>query len=263
MAKIRLLWNNLIDVAALAASSEAAGFEVENVVDERFLKAWRSAGVDESVVIDLSALATLDKSVRAWAIRYHNLVLASGDQYKIQGSAGDLSGSGSPGVGEVDDDFTPTPDIVVGFFDAVKDFDFWKFILDSSGSKGAGEYQRIGRLFLGNYFEPTFDVTSKAISEVDDSEILASRQGQEFANIVAPYETIAYAWEALPAADIATMKTIYQTIGQHTPFFICEDAATLAGAYTVTRYVKNIEPWTFSPVTNGWGSVVIRVKTER
>lgn len=263
MAKIRLLWDNLIDVAALAASSEASGYEIENVVDERFLKAWRSTGIDESVVIDLSAATILDKSVRAWAIKYHNLVLASGDQYKIQGSDGDLSGSGTPGVGEVDDVFIPTPEITIGFFDAVKDFDFWKFILDSSVSKGAGEYQRIGRLFLGNYFEPTFDVTSHAVSEVDDSEVLASRQGQEFANIVTPYEIVTYTWDALPAADIAAMKTIYQKIGRHTPFFICENAGDPAGAYTGTRYVKNLDPWVFSPVIHGWGSAVIRVKTER
>ncbi|MBE3109977.1 MAG: hypothetical protein IMZ46_05595, partial [Acidobacteria bacterium] len=90
-----------------------------------------------------------------------------------------------------------------------------------------------------------------------------TRQGQDYANIVTPYEIVTYVWQMLPAADIVKMKEIYRTVGRHKPFFVCEDADEPGGAFTVTRYVKNIESWVFSPIVHGWGSVAVRVKTER
>lgn len=265
MSNLRFLWNNLIDVAALSASSEDPEFPIENIANELFLKPWRSSGIDEEICVDLSASGIPDRSVRAWAIKYHNLDFLSGDDYAIQGSDVDLCASGGvPVSGDVDDPFVPTPEIIIGFFDTVQDFDFWRFILSSVASKASGEYQRIGRIFLGNYFEPKYDISiPPEVVEVDDSEILQSRQGQEYANIITRYEIVSYLWKALPEADIAQMKTIFQAIGKHKPFFICEDADQSGGAYTVTRYVKNIESWAFSPIVRGWGSVLVRVKTER
>lgn len=267
MAKLRFLWNNLVDDvdAVVLASSEEPEFLVENVQHELFLKHWRSLGIDESLCVDLSGLASgLSKDVRAWAIKYHNFDPASGDEYKIQGSDNDLCGSGTPASGDVDDDIVPTEEIAVGFFNSVKAFDFWRFILDSSVSKGSGGYQRIGRLFLGDYFEPKFDVTiTPEVIEADDSDLVSTRQGQDYANVITQYEIVTYVWRILPAADIAKMKEIYRTVGRHKPFFVCEDADAPSGAFTVTRYVKNIEPWVFGPVVHGWGSVIVRVKTER
>lgn len=262
MAKIRFLWDNLVDLAVLSASSEASEFPVEHLAHELFLKAWRATGIDESVALDLTAITT--KAVRAWAIKYHNLELASGDEYKIQGSDTDLTGAGVPGLGDTDEAFVPTDDIIIGFFAAARSFNYWRFILDSSGSKGSGDYQRVGRIFVGDYFEPTYNVSiAPQVVMMDDSSILATRQGQDYSNIVTPYEVVTYTWDMLPAADVEVMKAIYQEVGRHKPFFICEDPGAAAGAYTKTRYVKATEPWEFRPVIHGWYSVTIKVKTER
>lgn len=267
MAKLRFLWNNLVDDvdAVVLASSEEAEFPAENVQHELFLKDWRSLGFDESLCVDLSGLASdSSKDVRAWVIKYHNLDLSSGDDYRIQGSDNDLCGSGTPASGDVDDAFVPTEEVIVGFFASVQNFDYWRFVLDSSGSKGSGDYQRVGRIFLGDYFEPSYRVTiTPEVVEADDSDIVASRQGQEYANIITPYEIVTYVWRVLPAADIEKMKEIFRAVGRHKPFFVCEDADEAGGAFTVTRYVKNIENWVFGPVVRGWGSVAVRVKTER
>lgn len=265
MTNVRFLWDNLVDVGTVDASSEEIGFEAYNVQNELFLKHWRSQGwAGEWLCVDLSASGILDRSVRAFAIKYHNLELASGDDYRILGSDGDLCGSGMPASGEFDQAFDPTEDVIIEFFATAQDFLFWKVLLDSAGSKGSGEYQKIGRLFLGDYFEPTYDVTTPPeVSEADDSDIVSSRQGQDYANVIEPYEFITYNWKALPASDIAALKRMFRAVGRHKPFFICEDADQSGGAYTVTRYVKNIEAWTFGPVTRGYASVSIRVKTER
>ena len=45
MKNVRFLWDNLIDVADLLASSEEAEFPIENIAHELFLKAWRSTGI--------------------------------------------------------------------------------------------------------------------------------------------------------------------------------------------------------------------------
>lgn len=263
--KLRFMWNNLVDQAALTASTADPEFPVTNLANELFLKPWRSTGfADEKAVANLSALASADRQVRAWAIKYHNLDYASGDDYKIQGSDNDLAGAGNPAGGDVNDVFTPTPDITIGFFPTAKDFDYWRLVLKSPGSKAGAEYQRIGRWFLGDYFEPTYDVSRPPDRQIiDDSGILRTRQGQEYVNAVTPYEVFTYVWNALPASDIASLKAIYQAVGESLPYFICEDATNAATAYASSCYVKNIEPWTFSPVVHGWGSLVVRVKTER
>jgi hypothetical protein len=264
MAHLRFLWDNLVDKGVVDASSEDVEFPAENVQHELFLKHWRAAGIAEWLCVDLSSSGILDKAVRAWAIKYHNLDFVSGDDYRIQASAADLCGSGVPGSGELDDPFVPTEEIIVGFFASPQTYDSWKFVLDSSGSKGSGEYQRIGRLFLGDYFEPAYEVTiTPEVIEADDSDLLASRQGQEYANVITQYEIVTYVWRILPASDIAKMKAIFREVGRHKSFFVCEDADQSGGAYTVTRYVKNIESWAFGPVVHGWGSVAVRVKTER
>lgn len=264
MANLRFLWNNLVDQGVLTASSEDAEFPAVNIQNELYLKAWRSAGISESLCLDLSASGIVSRAVRAWAIKYHNLAFVSGDDYRVQASDADICGSGAPGSGDLDEAFTPTPDVSIGFFPAVQNFDFWKFVLDSSGSKVGGEYQRIGRIFLGDYFEPAYDITiPPEVVECDDSEVLASRQGQEVVNIVTQYQIVRYFWKALPASDVASLKAIFQAVGRHKPFFICEDADQSGGADLVTRYVKNLESWAFGPVVKGWASLSVRVKTER
>ncbi len=263
--KLRFLWNNLIDQAVLTASSADAEFPVANVAHDLFLKAWRSTGfATESVVANLSALASASRQVRAWAVKYHNLVYAAGDSYKIQGSDNDLAGVGDPGGGDVDLSFTPTTEMIVGFFSAAKDFDYWRWILNSPASKSAGEYQRVGRIFLGDYFQPTFDVTvAPEAQPIDPSELLKTHQGQEYANLVTQYEILTYLWDMLPDSDVASFKTMFQAVGKSKPFFICENANAVGGAYTVTRYVKFYEDPIYRPVINGWKSVSVRVKTER
>lgn len=280
MAHIRFLWDNLIDdpLAALVASSENAEFPVENIQHELFLKHWRSesGNPDTEICVDLSSLPVSGRDVRAWVIKNHNLDAAD---CEVQASnTDDLCGSGSgfgsgawsgSGYGsghghpEWDSD-CPEDDPVAGFFATPQNFNYWKFVLYGAG---VDTYDKIGRIFLGDYFEPSYDTTiPPEVTEADDSEILPSRQGQEYVNIVTQYEIVTYVWKALPASDIATMKEIFQSVGRHKSFFIHEsDVGTscLSPACSITRYVKNIESWIFEPVIHGWGSVIVRVKTER
>jgi hypothetical protein len=76
-----------------------------------------------------------------------------------------------------------------------------------------------------------------------------------------PYKHITYSWNALPAADIVTLKTIFAAVGLHHPYFVCEDEADIAGS---VRYVRNVAPWTYTPVRgDDYYAVTIEVETER
>jgi len=266
--KFRILWDNKFDIAALDASSEWSKFPVENIQHDWFLKHWRSAigGIDEYICIDLSDSGIIDRDIRAWVIKSHNLDFATGDAYAIQGSDTDICGSIlTPESGELDEPFTPTDDIIVGFFDdcpaPAQNFLFWKIVLDSSGSKGAGDYQWIGRIFLGDYFQPRYRPTAyPETTDIDPSTILMSMAGQKQANVITQYQRIRYRWGALPAYDVADLKAIFAAVGKHTPYFICWDSDAAA---TTTYYVRNVSDWTYTPIGNGCYAVEIEVETER
>jgi hypothetical protein len=256
MGDFRILWDNKFDAATLASNSEAAGFDVERLQHEWFLKSWRSAGLS-NVTVDAN-LGT-PEDIKAFFAYYHNLRV--GASLKIQ--ADDDSGYGSLGL---DDTIAITAamaslGIVGKFWGTAQAYRYWRQLISDDASGHSQGYIREGRVFLGDYFQPAHRPSvQEEPTDVDPSVIIASLGGQEQANILTPYRRIVYTWEALPESDITILKTIFALVGRSMPYFIIEDSAD---PINTLRYVKNIADWTYGPVVNGWRSLTIEVKTER
>jgi len=254
--KFRILWDNAFDSATLTASSEAAGLPVENLQHDWVTRCWRSTGLSaETIDADLGAA----EDIKAFFIYSHNV--RAGASFAIQ--ADDDSAYGSLAV---DDTIVITADMVtyntIGkFWSAAQSYRYWRQLITDDASGHPDGYISEGRVFLGGYFEPSYRPSIyPEIDDIDPSVVLQSLTGQKSANVIAPYKRIRYSWGALPASDIATLKTIFAALGRHSAYFICEDSDN---PITTTRYVRNVSDFSYVPAGGGYYAVTIEVETER
>jgi hypothetical protein len=249
------MWDNKFDAATLAASTAASGFPATNLQHEMHLKAWRSTVVTSTT---LDADLTAAQDIKAFFAYYNNN--QAGQSFKIQ--ADNNSDYSSLAV---DDTITITAAMVAAgiigkFWTAAQSFQYWRELMVDAAPN---TYIRQGRIFLGGYFQPTYNVGKgyPVIQDIDPSQILQASGGQKQANILTSYKHVIYSWNALPASDIVTLKTIFAAVGLHHPYFICEDETDIAGS---TRYVRNVTPWVYVPVRgDDYYAVTIEVETER
>jgi len=253
----RIMWDNKFDAATLAASSAATGFPVANLKHETHPKAWRSTVVTSTTV---DANLTAPQDIKAFFAFYNNLQAHATSSFNIQ--ADNNSDYSSLAV---NDEIEITAAMVASgmlgkFWTTNQTFQYWReLMVDASPNT----YIRQGRIFLGGYFQTAYNVGAgfPVIQDIDPSMILQSPNGQKQANVLTPYKHITYSWNALPAADIVTLKTIFTAVGLHHPYFVCEDEADIAGS---VRYVRNVAPWTYTPVRgDDYYAVTIEVETER
>lgn len=256
MGKFRILWDNKFDLATLLASSEAAGFPVENIQHDWFLKHWEATGLTaETVDANLGDLF----NVKAFFAYYHNIRETA--SFSIQ--ADDDPAYGSLGV---DDAIVITPDMVaydlIGkFWTSAQAFQYWRQLITDADTGHPDGFIREGRAFLGDYFEPAYNVTEMPdVTDVDPSGQIESLGGQKQANILTPYQRIVYKWEMLPESDVTILKQIFILAGRIKPIWICEDSDD---PITKTRYVRAVTDWKYTPKTHGWYAVQVEVETER
>jgi hypothetical protein len=256
--KFRILWDNKFDIpATLDASTEAVGFPVENLQHDWFLKHWRSTDLTaETIDADIISVAY---DIKAFFVYSHNIRTTA--DFHIQ--ADDTAGYGSL---TVDDDIPITADMVIynligKFWASAQTWQYWRQLITDDDSGHPDGYIREGRVFLGDYFEPTYRPTTfPETTDIDPSTILASLTGQKQANVITPYRRIRYRWSALPADDVVSLKTIFAVIGKHSPYFICWDSDD---PIKTTHYIRNVSDWLYSPIGNDYYSVEIEVETER
>jgi hypothetical protein len=147
------------------------------------------------------------------------------------------------------------------FWSAAQSYRYWRQLITDDASGHPDGYISEGRVFLGGYFEPSYRPSIyPEIDDIDPSVVLQSLTGQKSANVIAPYKRIRYSWGALPASDIATLKTIFAALGRHSAYFICEDSDN---PITTTRYVRNVSDFNYVPAGGGYYAVTIEVETER
>lgn len=255
MGYFRVLWDNKADAAVLAASSEAAGFGVERIQHEWFLKAWRSTGLSAETV-DADLLAAED--VKAFFAYYINL--RQGASFKIQADADPAYGSL-----DVDDAIAVTADMeeygIVGkFWATAQAFRYWRQLISDDASAHPQGYIREGRAFLGDYFQPSERPSIPVKPQpVDPSVTLTSLGGQKSANLLAKYERHEFQWTLLPPAEIQTLREIFAVVGFSKPIFIIQDSEDPIGTLLYCRIV-DIE---FIPDGTSWYGVRLVVEAER
>lgn len=238
MQKIRFLYNNLWDASTttLTSSGDAPGFPASNTQHRWHTRAWRSTTLTaEWLKVNLTT-----PSVRALVIKYHNIAIA-GTSLRIQADADDASwGGGGPTLNTA---LTVTADQVVLFWSAAQTFPWWRILATGAAPE---TYVRIGRVFLGNYFEPTYDIGEAYVKRlIDPSDLRYTTGGQLSAYQKTQYVELAYEFPRVTSSDKATFEAMFAAVGLYKPYFICHDAD--AGT-TVTYYVQNISNWEFGHI---------------
>lgn len=167
MGRIRFAWNNLIDYPAsgMTATSSADGFPVGNLRHPFRTRQWKTAvgsGV-EHIVFDFGLLSgdfgsgyyssggygsppaeISPQAVSAVFVLDHNFTETV--DCRIQGN--DADSWGSPAVDEA---VAYDPGVMVKFF-TEGTYRYWRLAVDDS--VGGNTQIRIGRLFIGTYFQP-------------------------------------------------------------------------------------------------------------
>lgn len=256
MGDFRILWDNKFDPATLAASEEAAGFDVERIQFEQFLKAWRSTGLS-AVTVDANLGAAED--IKAFFAYYVNL--REGASFKIQADADPAYGSL-----DVDDTIAITADMesfgIIGkFWTAAQAYRYWRQLISDDASGHPLGYIYEGRAFLGDYFQPSYRPSVYAVlQDIDPSTILVSLGGQKTTNILSQYQRYEFQWSNLPPADIDALRAIFASVGVHKAIFIVMDSDDPIGTLL---YAKIAEPIEYIPDPSGYYGVRLVMETER
>ena len=126
------------------------------------------------------------------------------------------------------------------FWTTAQNFRYWRItIADASNTD---TYVKIGRVFLGSYFSPTYDVSSYAMQIADPSEIGLSVGGQLSVAARTHYKAWTYQFTFIPESDKDTFETIFAEVGFSNPYFIVENVYDSAS----TRYARNTSPFNFN-----------------
>jgi hypothetical protein len=242
MAKMRFLWNNLTDGTGvvLTSSSAAAEWPLANLATiwPRFYHRTSSLGAPDFWAWDLLAGA----SIRYAVLWNHNFTAAA---------TAKLQGDNHPNFGSLDHDITLTygthwnDDILVYAFPAPSTAcRYWRIIVTDAANPDG--YVRAGRAFLGNYFEPRYSFAKQSPVFSDPSVVGYSSAGNMNALRREPYAGWSYEFSGVTAADAATFRTMYESVGCHAPFFLVSDRAS---PLTKTEYVKINGELQFAPMT--------------
>lgn len=231
MKNIRFLWNNLWDSvgSVKTASSEETGYPIENLIQRWHTRCWRSTD-DTAEWLKVNLQSALD--VRAFVFKNHNFT--AGATVKLQANATDSWSSPS-----IDDTLSITSGQLVKIYETVQNYQWWR--LSMVDASNPDTYLKGGRLFLGDFFEPTMNFTDDHVRKLRDPSIKQySSGGQVSSNQKTHYREFTYDFKWVYTPDEQTFEQIFNAVGQSLPYFICQDADD---AINKTFYVQNANDW--------------------
>ena len=238
MAIIKFLYDNLWDDGTITSSSEADGFPDTNTQQRWHTRCWRATGdAAEWVKVDLAAA----QNVKTFVIKNHNFT--AGATLKIQGNAADVWGAPA-----VDVTIPITTGTIIHTWSSNQSYRWWRISIADGANPDT--YVKIGRVYLGSFFEPADNYAYHTVGFIDPSGVKHSTGGQYSANSKTHYKTISWGFKGISEADFASFETVFDEVGLSKNYFICEDSAD-ASPYTVTYYVRNTSKWEFPLIKPG------------
>lgn len=253
-SNIRFMYDNLWDLSAatLTASSEESEFPASNTQHIWHTRHWRSTGIasTEWLKIDLGSAQGIDVLI----IKYHNLRTGGSTTLKLQGNATDSWGSPS-----YDQSITVTSNTIIFFLPSTETYRWWRItILDTGNPDG---YFRIGRPFLGSYFEPSRNyVQPHNKQRIDPSVKRYSTGGQVSICEREKYILIPYNFASIITSEVSDFITVWDTVGQSIPYFVCEIPDS--DPYLTTYYILNSDSWPIEEIYTK-GALQINAETMR
>jgi hypothetical protein len=227
----RFLWNNLFDDATLDASTEATDYPVENVRNEWPTFAWRATGKANEWIS--ANLGTTSPGVQALVIKGHNF--STGASIRIQADD-------DPAYGSLDMELILpiVAETMTCFWSTPQNFRYWRITIADAGNTDT--YVKVGRIFLGSYFAPAYDVSSYSMQITDPSAIGLSVGGQLSTAGRTHYKTWTYQFAYVKESDKETFEDIFAEVGFTKPYFIVENIYDSGS----TRHVRNTSEFGFN-----------------
>jgi len=207
---MRIAYNNLIDDLVLAdftASTQATGFPITNVQEQRLSVRWRTTSpTAQSVIIDMGSAV----SVTVAALGGHNLSASATTT---------IAGGTSASVFTTAVSITRHADLMLSFF-ASKTYRYWRLsITDPTNTDG---YIEVGRLWLGTYITVSpsslldFRVTKKR-----SDMVTIGKNRQKYASAGEGWREFGLSFPATGATTLSAIQTMYDTVGNHTSMIFC------------------------------------------
>lgn len=238
-SNIRFLYTDLVRNTAdadITGSTEASGFPVENVKNEKITARWRTTDLtDETAAFDRASAV----STNCVAIINHNLndftsvtptVTFEGDDAATFDSDG-----GNPQTIET---LTVVSGIIVKYFAATTARRYWR--IKMTGGSGTETYYTIGRLMFGTYFQPARTIGSGMYSRgrVDFGKTSRSIGGQTHSDLQSLIDVIGLGFTEMETTDRDNLDAMFDAVHTSKPILLTVDTTDTTSINDTTRYGK-------------------------
>lgn len=229
MANLRILYNNVADIATITASTTASGFSVDNLKNSKKTSIHRSTG--NSVVYTLTWAAS--QKVNGVALPATNLEAGATIRVQVYGTDSTTLISDTNNTTACKDrdiviysNPTATPTYIDFAFGGATKTSVWfssvlttrKVVITVTSSAVID----CARIVCGQYWESTRQVSNGiTLGYQDSSEIVTTRSGNTYTDRKPISETMSFTLEYISDADRQELQKIFRSWGANGLLYIC------------------------------------------
>jgi len=239
MSNIKISYQNLIDSAALSASSSAGDLSIANVADPRVGRRWRVMSPGGWAQADFGANVSLDTIALAFP---RDVPLATGTvQHQFDADGG------TPGAGAVYDSTAINLGLVAGYgihvlqLPAPISARYWRWTYALTSA-----YADTGRAWAGTSWQPAANFSYGAGDEWDDlsSVSISKRSGAEFVDAKPRQRSMAFSLDFMLDADMQVSRELQRICGLSSQVLVIKDPTSASKESLIGRLSK------INPITN-------------
>ncbi|GAF78509.1 unnamed protein product [marine sediment metagenome] len=247
MSNIRFLYTfkNDEDDVVITSSSESGTLVDDNVVDDFVAKKWRTeADTGQWIKFDLQEA----KKITQISIFGHNLT--SEAVVTIEASSDDdWEGAGDP---EYSEGMTWGEFCITEFLDET--FQWWRITIEDGDN--SDEYIEIGRICIGEYIEPSINVTHEVQKKINDPSYKQASAGQQkYAVEKDVYRVFEVFFSSIGRAQQDQLEVMFRTVKTIRPLVLALDPDNYPEEDTI--YCEVITQLNMAQAILGYGDVPI------
>lgn len=221
-AAARFMWRNLINaISSVTLTATSTTVPVTNIAHHQLGKAWRTSGIiSESVTINLG---TTTEAVKAVCIAGHNLTTGGTVEALHSTDNVTFTSLGVKSAGNAK---------IITFFFSSLSRQYWRVTLKDPTNPD--NYIKVGRIFLGDYWEPANQIMRQwSVELVDETTVEKSIGGQKWRNLRDSFSRISFRLPHLTNNEaIQNFMNFIRRIGNKDSIFVSlfsDGSATLRG----------------------------------
>ncbi len=255
-ANARFLLRNLADAAVVTASSEVSTLPATNVQTPQRTTVWRSTGVGSQwIKFDLGAA----KKVSVIAFTGINADWATAGGFNLRANTTDSWGSvvwesgfqpwfevsfgtdGAPWLDYFGPDLFSRQVPRIYFLPSPQTLRWWS--IDIAGTLNSAGYDQIGRIYLGDYFEPAHGYLRRWQEVIiDPSRVARSLGGQDLVDVRDHRRQVNLAFNSLTSDDVRDHLMLLLRQARAKESWLCLDPTTAEGRLRHTYYGRLAGP---------------------